>query len=217
MNTPEDHPRNADEWRVEINLDDERDGYTLAEQLHSHNLDDEARKRLGSDVVVSRDGPKLFLYAWHEQSAREAERVARELLEADSLAAEVELTRWHPDADEWRPAGESLPGTAEEAAAERKRHEAEAAEEAKQTGKYEWQVIVHMPDAGSAGTFAENLRKRGLPVKRRWRYVLVGATTEEQGIDLGKELEGEVPEGAKVGLRGNPNTINMPGFIYLGM
>jgi hypothetical protein len=217
MNAPSSHPRSEDEWRVSVNLDAEDDGYTFAERLHTHNLDDEARERLGSDVVVTRDGPKLFLYAWHEQSAREAERVVRELLEADGLAAEVELTRWHPDADEWRPASEPLPSTPEEAAAERERHQAEAAKEAEASGEYDWQVVIHMPDAGGAGALAEKLSGRGLPVKRRWRYLMVGAATEEQGIELGKQLEGEVPEDATVGLRADPNKVSMPGFIWLGL
>ena len=217
MTTPEEHPRNADEWRVEIDLDTDDNGASFAERIHAYQLDDEARKRLGSDVVVTRDAAKVFLYAWHEQSGREAERMAREILEADELAAEIELTRWHPDADEWRPASEPLPGTPEEAAAERSRHEAEAAKEAEETGKYDWQVLIHMPDGHSAGDFADQLRGRGLPVKRRWRYLMVGVATEEAAIELGKDLEAEVPDGAKVGLRGDPDSVPLPGFVWLGL
>jgi hypothetical protein len=216
MSTPEEHARSADEWRVEVKLDDGESG-AFARRLHTHQLDEEARKRLGSDVVVSHDASTLFLYAWHEQTAREAERVVRELLEADALAAEVELTRWHPDADEWRPGDEALPADAQEAAAERARHQEEAEREARETGHYEWQVLIHMPDFGSAESFAETLKKRGLPVKRRWRYVMVGVPTEEEGIQLGEQLEGEVPEGAKVGLRGDPDSVPLPGFIWLGL
>jgi len=209
------HPRSEDEWRVEVRLDAEEEGRSLGERLRSLKLDDEARDRLGSDVVVTRDGLQLFLYAWHEPSAREGERVVRELLEADGLAAEVELKRWHPDADEWRPAEEALPSTPEEAAAERERHASAAAKESADSGDYEWQVVIHMPDFGSGRDFAKQLVERGLPVKRRWRYVLIGVATEEQAIELGTELEDEVPEGAAVGVRGNPNAIGMPGFVLL--
>ena len=51
-----------DEWRVEIDLDDEQHGYGLGERFRSHDLDDEARKRLGRRAIVSRDGPRVFLY-----------------------------------------------------------------------------------------------------------------------------------------------------------
>src|SRR3954453_12454391 len=96
----------SDEWRVEVDLDDEQHGFKLGERLGSLDLDDEVRERLGDRVVVSRDGAKIFLYAETEEQAREAERVALELVAAESLSAETSLTRWHPDADEWRgPAG----------------------------------------------------------------------------------------------------------------
>ena len=53
----------TDEWRVEVDLDDEQHGFTLGERLRSLDLDEEARKRLGDRVIVTRDGAKLFLYA----------------------------------------------------------------------------------------------------------------------------------------------------------
>lgn len=215
MSAAQEHPRNEDEWRVEVRLDAEEDGHSLGERLRSLKLDDEARKRLGNDVVVTRDGPQLFLYAWHEQSAREAERAVRELLEDEGHAAEVELKRWHPAADEWRPAEEALPSTPEEAAAEREHHDAQATREAEESGDYDWQVVIHMPDFGSGRDFARQLADRGLPVKRRWRYVLVGVPTEERAIELGTEIEGEAPEGAAVGVRGNPKDIDPPGFVLL--
>ncbi|HEV2075477.1 MAG TPA: hypothetical protein VGR10_04515, partial [Thermoleophilaceae bacterium] len=60
---------------------------------------------------MTRDGPRLFLYAGVERAAREAERVVRELIEADELTAEVALTRWHPHEEAWRDASVPLPRT----------------------------------------------------------------------------------------------------------
>ena len=51
------------EWRVEVNLDEESHGFSLGERLRAHDLDDEARKRLGGGVIVTRDGPRLYVYA----------------------------------------------------------------------------------------------------------------------------------------------------------
>jgi hypothetical protein len=212
----EENPRLEDEWRVEVKLEGDEQGASFGELLKSHNLDDDARKRLGGEVVVTRDGPQLYLYAWHEQSAREAERVVRELLEAEGLAAEVELKRWHPAAEDWKPADEPLPETADEEEAERESHEERTAREAAATGHYEWQVVAHMPDHRSAREFAHKLQRRDLPIKQRWRYVLIGVANEDDAIELGKELEGEVPPGAEIGVRANPSDVKDPAFILLG-
>ncbi len=208
--------RLEDEWRVEVKLEGDERGDSFSKLLKSHDLDDDARRRLGGEVVVTRDGPQLYLYAWHEQSAGEAERVVRELLEAEGLAAEVELKRWHPDADEWRPAAEPLPRTPEDAEAERQAHEDRAAREAAASGHYEWQVVAHASDQRSARDVEHKLERRDLPVKRRWRYVYVGVATEDDAIALGKELEGEVPPGTEVGVRANPSDVKDPAFILLG-
>ncbi len=205
-----------DEWRVEVRLEADEAGHSLGERLRSMDLDDEARKRLGGSVVVTRDGPHLFLYAWHEQSAREAERVVRELLEADGLAAEVELTRWHPVEDAWKPASEPLPETEAEVEAEQRRHEQAEADEAAESGRYDWEVMVELPDLRTTLDYAKQLEPRDLPVKRRWKYLLIGATTEENAIALGKELEESAPEGAEVSVRANPSDMPHPVFVQLG-
>ena len=132
-------PRERDEWRVEVELDADEHGHSLGERLRALNLDNEAEKRLGGSVIVTRDGPHLFLYAWHEESAQEAERVIRELMEEDGLSGEVSLMRWHPVEEAWKPASEPLPETEDEVEAERRRNERaeeiEAAERATTTGR----------------------------------------------------------------------------------
>lgn len=107
-----------DEFRVEVELDQPEHGISLGERLRALDLDDEARERLGSRVVVTRDGPHLFLYANTRESCAEAERVVRELLAQDGLTAVVRATRWHPVAREWKDADEPLPTSPEEIAAE---------------------------------------------------------------------------------------------------
>ena len=72
------HRRVADEdWRVEVELNDEAQGFSLRERLRALDLDDEARMRLGSHVTVTRDGSRLFLYAALEEQANVAARVVR--------------------------------------------------------------------------------------------------------------------------------------------
>ena len=83
-----------DEFRVEVDLDDHEHGYSLGERLRALDLDDDARDRLEGGVMVTRDGPQLFLYAASEVAAREAERTIRELVEGEGLSAEIKVTRW---------------------------------------------------------------------------------------------------------------------------
>lgn len=210
------NPHSRDEWRVEVALDEDEHGHSLGERLRALTLDDQARKRLGGSVMVTRDGPSIFLYAWHEASAREAERVVRDLMEKGGLAGQVSLTRWHPDAEEWRPADEPLPRDDEERAAEQARHEQAGIRERQESGRYPWEVVVDLPDVRGTRDLADELIGRGLPVKRRFKYLLVGAPTEKEAVELGKGLQGKVPEGSHVSVRGNPADLSAPGFIWLG-
>ena len=212
----EEEPRKADEWRVEVELDKDEHGSSLGDRLRALDLDDEARKRLGGSVIVTRDGNKLFLYAWHEQSAREAERVVRDLLADEKIPAEVTLMRWHPVADEWRPGSEPLPETEAEKLAEAERHEQMEAAEHSATGDYEWQVVIELEHLRDSRAFAVELIREGLPVKRRFKYILVGALTEEAAVELGQTLEERAPKDSKVAIRANPDDLPLPVFVQLG-
>jgi len=119
-----------EEFRVEVELSDDEHHLTLGERLRSLDLDDEARERLGSRVVVTRDGSHLFLYANNRASCEEAERVVRELIAEDELTAAVRSTRWHPVEEAWKDASEPMPASseairAEEAAREERMEDAD--------------------------------------------------------------------------------------------
>lgn len=204
-----------DEWRVEVTLDEDQHGQSLGERLKALELDDDARGRLGGSVIVTRDGPHLFLYAWHEESAREAERVVRDLMEDDGLSGRVELMRWHPVAEEWRPASEPLPASESELAAEQAERE-RIGEAEGQAGDYPWEVVIDLPHVTDTRREAQRLEAEGHPVKRRFKYLLVGAPSEEAAIELGKSFEGVVPEGSHVGIRSNPQDRPSIGFVWLG-
>ena len=117
------------EFRVEVALAEEGHGLSLGERLRALDLDDEARERLGSRVIVTRDGPHMFLYANTHESCAEAARVVRELLDADGLTGSVRATRWHPVAEEWKDADEPLPDTPEALQAEQRAHDEHAGDE----------------------------------------------------------------------------------------
>lgn len=215
MNAESPDPRQTDEWRVEVQLESGDHGETLSERLHSMDLDDEARKLLGGSVIVTRDGSHLFLYAWHEQSAREAEKTVRNLMEHEDLSGEVQLMRWHPGADEWKPASEPMPETAAEEDEEIEDHEERARREFEQTGHYDWEAIVELPSLKEARSFAKVLHDRDLPVRRRFHYLIVGAVTEEDARELASELDEISPEGSAVGFRANPVDVPHPLYVRL--
>jgi hypothetical protein len=45
--------------------------------------------------------------------------------------------------------------------------------------------------------------------------LLVGAATEDDAIELGERLDSETPEGARIGVRGNPDDMPLPAFVNL--
>lgn len=206
---------NGDEWRVEVELDDEEAGYGLGERLRSRDLDDEARRRLGRRVVVSRDGSRLFLYAATEANAREAERVVRDLLAADRLTAKVAVTRWHPIEEAWKDASIPLPRTDMEVEDERRRMEDEELREAAENGSFDWLVKVHLPSRAAAADLAAQLEEDGHPVHRLWRYVEVGAATEERANELADRLRDELSSDAEVWAEPNPEGLRSPAFVLL--
>jgi hypothetical protein len=187
-----------DEFRVEVELDDDQHGYSVGERLRALDLDDAARERLGRGVMVTRDGSRLFLYAASEAEALEAERAVRELVDADDLTAEIAVTRWHDVEETWKDASLPLPATPAEERVEYAAREASEGREAEVEGRYDWEVVVHVPGRKLAVDLADRLASEGAPVRRRWRYVVVGAVTEERAQELADRLRSELPEDADV-------------------
>jgi len=159
----------AEEYRVEVELEDPEQGYSTEERMRALSLDDEARERLGSNVMVTRDESRIFLYAASEAQVREAERVIGRLVDADELTAEIRVTRWHPVEEAWKDASIPLPTSSQEEAAELAAREAAEAREAEIEGDYDWHVVVHVPGRGNAIELERRLAAEGLPVRRRWR------------------------------------------------
>jgi hypothetical protein len=193
----------AEEFRLEVELEDPEHGYSTEEHMRALDLDDDARERLGSKVMVTRDESRLFLYATSEAQAREAERVVEDLLDADGLTAEIRLTRWHPVEEAWKDASIPLPTTAAEEEAEIAAREAAEAREADIEGEYDWHVVVHLPSRGEAIALADRLSAEGLVVRRRWRYLTVGAVTEERAEELVGRLRSELTADADVRIEAN--------------
>lgn len=203
-----------DEFRVEVELDDPEHGYPLRERLRALDLDDDARERLGRDIMVTRDGSRVFLYAGTEAQAREAERTVRALADEDELTSEIAVTRWHPVEEAWKDAAIPLPATLEEEQAEYAAREALEADDARTEREYDWHVVVRLSGRDEARALAERLAEEGMPVAQRWRYVSVGALTEERAEEVAERLRVEASD-AEVSVEVNLNELRLPQFLFL--
>lgn len=182
------------EWRVEVDLDDEQHGYSLGERLRAHDLDDEARERLGAGAIVTRDGPQVFVYTTSAAAAREAERVLRELVEADRLTADLRVTVWDEERDAWLDADDG--GVVEDA-----RAGAEGPE---------YFVLVESEDQAALEALAGRLSG---PVEVRRGKLLVGVADDEEVEALAERLRAELP-GARVQTRADIfSDLPSPGFL----
>lgn len=193
-------PGVSDDWRVTIRLEDpEGDGLDLVESMREAAVEDAARERLGDRVVVSAEGPRIFLYADTEERSREAEQVVRDLLGEHRLAAdEVSVTRWHPLEEQWEDAAIPLPATDKERRLEELRRDAAQEADTAAQGYAEWEVRSELPSHRETVDFAERLEAEGLPVVRRWKYLLVGAASEDDARALAERLRAEAPPGTRV-------------------
>ena len=188
----------ADDWRLTVQFEDDADALQLERVLRNVELDEHERTRLGERVVVSRDGPRVFLYADAEIRAREANHVVRAALDERKVAAEIRLHRWHPDEELWEDPEVPLPRTDEERRAEHARLQEREAAESLATGLAQWEVRVELPTHADTVAFADRLEAEGFEVVRRWTYVLVGAVNEDEARALAERLSAEAPAGARV-------------------
>ena len=202
-----------DEWRVKVELEDLD---SLQERLGTHDLDDEARNRLGGRVIVTRDGDRLFFYAGTEEAAREAERVVQELCAAEGVQAQIELTRWHPVEEAWKDASIPLPSSPEEVEAERERNVQAEVAEAAEEGEADWEVRIELPHHRETVDLAKRLEGEGYRVTRRWRYLLVDAFTEAAANELAERLRSEVSEDSEIRVEPNLSDVPQPLFVLIG-
>ncbi len=105
-----------EEFKVEIELGSAEHRLSFWEKLRTLDLDDDARKRLGSRVTETRDGDRIQLYTHTLADAQEAERTVRALVSDDHVVAQYALSRWEPSSEEWVDpvSGQEVPDDAPE-------------------------------------------------------------------------------------------------------
>jgi hypothetical protein len=194
----------ADDWRVTATLHEEGLVGHLLDGLRRHRVEDAVIDRLGGRVAVSSGSSQVFVYADSECAAREAERVLREVCNAQDVSADVAVDRWHPLAERWEDASVPLPQSEAERQAERKRFEQAETEQSQRTGLAEWEVRVELDSHDAAVALADELEAEGGRPVRRWTYVVVGANNEAEAEKIAARLRGEAPAGSTITVEPGP-------------
>jgi hypothetical protein len=184
----------AEDWRIRVTLD----GDWSHDGLEARTLADDVGEAMGDRVAVSRDDDELFLYASTEEAARAAEQVVRADLDEHGSRGTVELTRWHDEAEAWKPADVPLPASDAERASEHAERVAGEDAETAADSAAEWEIRVDLPSHGDAKRLAARLEAAGVEPVRRWKYLFVGAPDEDVANEWANELRATVPEGSTV-------------------
>src|SRR4051794_10650632 len=183
-----------EDWRIRVTVQ----GDWSHDRLEARTVADDVSAAMGDRVAGSRDGDELFLYAPTEEAARAAEEVVRADLADHGSHGTVELTRWHDDAGEWKPADVPLPATDAERAAEHASMVAQEDAASAADSAAAWEIRVDLPSRGDARRLAARLEAEGVEPVRRWKYLFVGATDEDAARAWADELRATLPAGSTV-------------------
>ena len=188
----------SNDWRVTITLADPEHVERARRSVSEHRVEEDVRRQLGRSVALGAGDSQIFLYAGTENAARDAERVARDILAREDIPAEFALHRWHPLEEEWEDPDVALPQTEAERQAEHQRLEDAETAESLATGTAQWEARVEFPSHHEAVALASKLRAEGRTVVRRWRFLVVGANNEDDARALAEQIKREAPPDATV-------------------
>ena len=196
------------DWRVTISLPDQADVEQAQSSFSQKEVEQDVRRRLGHNVVVGSGDSELFLYAGTEVAAGEAERAARDVLGQLGIEAEFTVHRWHPIEEEWRSPDVAMPRTEAEREAEHQRLEAAETAESAAAGTPQWQARAELGSHREAVALARTLQGEGYAVVRRWKFLIVGASNEDEAQALAEHIRQEAPPDAQV--RAEPAGVRLP-------
>lgn len=187
-----------DDWRLQIDFVDEGPADALQDRLDAQELEHDLSNAFHDRVIVSRNETTIFLYAGDREQTEKARALVERWATDNEEKLDVDFTRWHPIALEWRSADDSLPEDAEARAAEHQAKIAKERQETEEQGYPQYEVRINLPSYREADAFSDRLRGEGLPTVHRWKYVLVGAADEDAARTLEERIRSEAPAGSEV-------------------
>jgi hypothetical protein len=193
-----------DDWRLQIDLDDDGVGGKVADLLRSNEMEHELEVDLKDMVVVSHEGERIFLYAGTREPLDMVRRVTEKFLAEKGWKATIELRHWHKAAEAWEdPDAPEATTVAAEKAEHEQLIQTEDEEVAAHHGRAEFEVRVEFPSHAEAREFDKKLTEEGLEPVRRWHYLVVGAADEDAVKELADRIRAEAPADSKVSVEGS--------------
>jgi hypothetical protein len=192
-----------DEWRLQIDVEDDGHATLLGEHLGARELEHDLSESFADRVIVSRDGTRLFLYAGSREQIEAVGKLVAEAAEVNGWKIESRLRRWHPDAEDWENPDEPLPQTSDSVRDEHSALMAAERARSERTGEPEYEVRIDLSSHREAVEFAKQLDAEGLPAVRRWKYLVLGAADEDSARKLAARIEAEAPSGSQVTAEGS--------------
>jgi hypothetical protein len=183
----------SDDWRLRVELIDEGAARALTERLDAERLGEGLQTAFGDQLIVSGEGAEVFCYAGERAQAELAAGAIRTIAAEHGWDVKLELARWHPTAEEWEDADVPLPTTDAERAAEHAELVTKEREDSAERGYADYEVRIQCTSHHETVELAERLRAEGLPLVRRWRYLLIGAADEDAANALAERLRAEAP------------------------
>jgi hypothetical protein len=187
-----------DDWRIRIEVEEESHAGGLLERLGLElggEAADLAKELAARRLAVSHDGNVVFVYAASRSEAVQAQAIVGAVLREQGLEARTStIEHWLMAEERW---DDEAPGDTWEA-------------EELREGYAPWEVRVELDSHGEANELADRLEAEGYSVERRWRYLIVGAESEDDARALAERLHGEVQLGGEVvweSVPGNPFAI----------
>ena len=174
-----------DDWRIRIELPDEAGAQDLLGRLGLRETDaDELADDLREQrLAVSQDGDTVFVYAASAMQAEQAARIVESELDDQGLTPSRFVTeRWLQDEERWNDDPE----------------QPDIEEELLERGYAPWEVRVEAESLREAHDLAEQLRSEGYDVSRTFTYVIAGARTREEAVELARRIHGEVEPGGEL-------------------
>jgi hypothetical protein len=196
-----------DDWRVTINLHEDGFAHQLGELLGAEEIEHDLERSFHDRVVVSVNGAEVFCYTGSREQAERAEELIRRLAADHKWPIEVQLSHWHPTAEEWEDPDAPEPTTAAAVEEEREERVEQEREESADQGYPEMEVRVECASRRQAHELADRLVAEGIPNLHRHNYVLIGATDEDSANALADRLRGEAPEGTSITVERNQRAI----------
>jgi len=176
----------SDDWRIRIELGETVHADTLLGRLGLDLGSDEAQRLAkelqGHRLAVSNDEDTVFVYVDAAAQADQTRKIVEAELQDEGIEAETITEHWLPEEERW--SGEPPSETWEEEVIEH--------------GHAPWEVRVELLSHEEADKLADELEREGFDVARRWRYLIVGAGSEEEARALAKRVHGDAEPGGEV-------------------